>query len=742
MRDALNAKEIASIAKWLPEIAATEQNVRETAKRSAWPSRPREKSQGGGKEYPIAGWPEAMRAALMEAISARVPTVCAVLQVRIEPEGPAPVSPELVRSRPVPAAPSPAEALPLPTSLADWQRRGLEARLALLAEVDRLAVASSWRQAAVLIERKAKAGTLAPALLRLLPIANARSGGAGGARTVALRTLYRWADLREQAVVADTWTVLAPKEPAKVKTVRPWEAALLSLYRQPQQRGIPWCLEQLPKRFPGLPVPSHDQAKRFIAALPPVERERGRRGRMALLALKGFKRRDTSVLEPMDVVVADGHTVKFDVAHPMHGRPFGPEVMAVQDRATRYIAGWSAGLAESTWVVMDGLRTAVSRLGMIAIFYTDRGSGFVNDATSDELLGFFERLFLTHRKATAQRAQARGGIERNHQSVWVRGARGQITCRTRDMDREARKAVTKRVEKDIRETGASQLLMPWEDFLRWCQEQVDAHNHRPHSSLPKIRDAATGKMRHQSPAECLQSWRGKGWEPVPLADSEMDDLFRPYEERRTVRGEVKLPWGRYYDGALVPFHGQDVRVGYDIHDGTRVWVRDRDGRLICVARRDANVVPDMPASQVEHARNKRAKGKAKIATDKLHLIELERRGGALLLDHAPADPITLEQQAAADAVLARLEPSKPADTLIRVDGARPSFGDDLSWARWLAANPDRATEKDRGYLADRLRGNAFRFNLEAEGVDVAALLSIVRRPPHEHQPNNNETTHA
>ena len=492
----------------------------------------------------------------MEAITARVPAVCAVMQVRLEPEAAAPTLPEVAGSSSLPA-----EALPLPASLADWQRRSLDARLVLLGEVDRLSVAGTWRKAAVLIERKARNGSLAPALARLVPAANARSGEGEGGRTLSLRTLYRWADLREQAVAAGNWAILAPKEPAKAKAPPPWATAFLRLYRQPQNRGIPWCLEELPKRFPGLSVPSYDQARRFVAALPPVERERGRRGPNAMLALKGFKRRDTSMLEPLDVVVADGHTFKADVAHPVHGRPFGPEVMSVQDRATRYIFGWSAGLSESTWVVMDGIRNGVSHLGLIGIFYTDRGSGFVNDATSDELLGFYERIHLTHVKATAQRAQARGGIERSHQSVWVRAAKTLPTFRGKDMDREARKAVMKRVEKDIKETGASPLLLSWNDFLAFCQDTVDAHNNRPHSKLPKIRDAATGKMRNMTPAECLQSWRDKGWEPLTLEPAEMDDLFRPYEMRRTNRGEVKLPWGCYYDRALVNFHGQDVRVG-------------------------------------------------------------------------------------------------------------------------------------------------------------------------------------
>lgn len=727
MRDALTPPEMASISEYVGGMPTTPQGVRFAASRDGWPSRPRDAS-GGGREYPIATLPKLLREALMTAMAEGVPAVCDVLS--------APLPVVIPASAPlVPASSGPPPAL---ASLADWQRRSMEARCTILAEIDRLALFDGWRKAATTVAAKAKDGTLSPALMALVPVANAKAGKSG-ARTLSLRTLYRWQEARLSINPADATPVnpaaLAPKQPAQPVPIRPWAIPLLALYRRPQKPGIPACLEDFPKHYPGVPVPSYDQARRFLNGLSAQERHKGRMGPRALLALKAFRRRDTSMLEPLDVVVADGHTFRSKWAHPITGKPFQPEVMAVIDAATRYAFGWSAGRAESTDVVMDALRHGVSTLGLFAILYTDNGSGFVNDVVSDELTGYYARLGCLHEKAEPGRAQARGLIERPNQSLWRRAAKKALTYTGRDMDREAGKRIEKLVDRDIKTLGASPLLTTWQDGLAMLADEVDAYNNRPHSALPKIRDPHTGKMRHMSPAECLQSWRDKGWEPMTVSASEADDLFRPYERRRTIRAEVTLPWGRYYHRDLEPFHGDDVLVGYDIHDGSKVWVRTLEGRLICVAARDGNLTPYQPASKVEHGRQKRAEGQIKRKQRQIDDIRVEAAGFGRVIDHEAAEPLPFELAADADALFARIAAPDPTPALPAPDAdpdARPIFADDTSWAQWLVAHPDAATDADRALLNTELRRNDFRTLLELEGVDVAALLSIAARTEKAH----------
>src|SRR3546814_624973 len=211
-------------------------------------------------------------------------------------------------------------------------------------------------------------------------------------------------------------------------------------------------MEDLPGSLPeGVPCPSYDQARKFLKKVSTVERERGRHGPNGLLKFKGFKRRSTDGFEPLDIVTADGHTYKADVAHPVHGRPFRPEVCVIMDTVTRYAFGWSAGLAESTWVVMDTIRHGVEQLGQFALFYSDNGSGFVAKNMTAEVVGLLARVGSTPDNSIAGRAQSRGKIERLQQSLWKRSARKLPTYNGRDMDNEARRRVGKRIGKDIKE---------------------------------------------------------------------------------------------------------------------------------------------------------------------------------------------------------------------------------------------------------------------------------------------------
>ena len=150
-----------------------------------------------------------------------------------------------------------------------------------------------------------------------------------------------------------------------------------------------------------------------------------------------------------------------------------------------------------------------------------------------------------------------------------------------------------------------------------------------------MRDRVTGRLRHQSPAECLVQFRAQGWTPQALPQALLDDLFRPVLIRTTRRGEVNLPWGRYYANDLEPHSGAKVQVGYDIHDGSRVWVRDGSGRLIAIAGRDANLVPEMPESALAHGRQQRVKAA---------LARLDERRADHMAELSPAliEPATVD----------------------------------------------------------------------------------------------------
>ena len=667
----LTARQIADLR--LSGLPATKPGILLRAEREEWSFRERA-GRGGGREFPVSALPAEARAELLrraaDAVPASVPALLA------------------------PPAPAPA-------AMADWQRRTMDARAAILAEVNRLASVSTLRAAILEVVSRAVTGTLAPHLLAMIADANAR-GGKTGSRMLSRATLYRWHQEAQRGVSA-----LAPVAPPPAEAVPAWAGALLKAHRVPGQPKLATVMRRhLPDMLPeGVPMPSYDAARRFMARMSVVDRERGRRGPNGLLAVQGFKRRSTDGLQPLDVVTADGHTFKADVAHPRHGNPFRPEVCALMDTATRYVFGWSAGLAESSAVVMDAIRCGVENLGQFGIFYTDNGSGFIAEAMTHDVLGFLARIGATPENSTPGRAQARGKIERLQQTLWKAAARDLPTYAGRDMDREARRRVVKMVERDIRDRGAARVMMTWEGFLAWIGQVVAAYNATPHRGLPRIADTVTGRTRHMSPAEALADHQARGWAPELLPPELLPDLFRPYEMRTTWRGEVRLPWGIYFHADLVPHGGNQVRVGYDIHDGSRVWVRTADdGRLICIAERGANVIPEQPASKVEHAREVRATARLKLLQDKAALIRAERQG-VPMIERAP-QPLPVIPSLHDDAVdvahaelLRRFEaPAAPAAAALTDEDAwyaracgliaRREAGETLGDrdAAWLAAN--------------------------------------------------------
>lgn len=660
----------------LPGLPGDESNVRKLAKKNLWPTRA--KARGKGLEYPIAALPRESRESLLARIAAQSP-VSSTAPVTSLPAA-------------VPAGGPVAAGLFTPASqLKDWQRRTAEARAAIVAEVKRLAAMGGTENAIRALVGMAATGSLPDHLQPLVTVANAKAG-LGGSRALSRSSIYRWMKDAEAG-----FTGLAPKT-RDDSAIPPWAPALLSQWQRPQKPTLTEALDKLHGNLPPhvLP-PSYSQARRFLEKMSVRDREAGRMGPREHKSIRAYVKRDTSQMWPGDAYTADGHTLDAEVAHPAHGRAFRPELTTVIDIATRRAVGWSAGLAESTWSVLDALRHACLQGGIPAIFYVDNGSGFKNALMADETTGFMSRLAITLTHSLPYNSQARGIIERSHQTIWVKGARELPTYMGAPMDREAKQKVYKLTRADIKATGTSSLLMAWADFLTWCEQQVDAYNNKPHRGLPRIRDAVTGKLRHQTPMEAWQQAGEEGWQPTLVLENERDDLFRPYKEAITRRALVTVYGNSYFHRDLEHYHGETVRVGYDIHDASRVWVRDRAGRLICVAEFEGNKRSHFPQSFIDQAAEKRAQGRIKRAAARIEEAEAELQP-TQLIEYQAADVVPLVVPAQREAItvdnVVRL-----ADLEETAEPARPMFETDAAKYRWLLRNPELSTRDDDGWVA-------------------------------------------
>lgn len=584
-----------------------------------------------------------------------------------------------------------------PALLADWQRDCGTARLAIVRHVLDMADLLGKTKAVEKFATDSKNGQLTATLADTVCRANAKAGKDGNAK-VSRATLFNWLKLAEHAGDNSLVAVLAPKH--RDVTMPVWGATLLKLWGQPTKPSLSMVMRELVNVMGGENVPSYAQASYFLRThVGNVELERGRMGARELKNIQPFIRRDTSELFPTHVYTADGHTFDAEVAHPISGRPFRPEITAIIDVASRKLVGFSIDLAESGLAVLDAIRTAVCTNGVMALFYVDNGSGYKNAMMSRDGSGLMDRLGSTLTHSLPYNSQAKGVVERSHQSIWIQAAKRLPTYIGVDMDKEARQKVFKKTRKDIATFGESKLLLAWDDFMTLCRDEVERYNNRPHHAHPRRHNKLTGRREHLTPQqvwdEKLAMMVNLGKPLVQVHEADMVDLFRPYIERKVLRGEIKMFNHVYFSRDLEQYHGETVHVGYDIHDASQVWVRDVSGRLLAVAKFEANTRAYFAQSVIEQAHEKRAKGQLKRNDVKRNEI-LETMSPSRVLEHI--DTMRLPQ-AQIDKAFATLNKTIEAEAVEVISMPKPMMTssvndvpdmkimtetDDDRFERWLA----------------------------------------------------------
>lgn len=560
------AKELAG----LPGLPGTERNVREFAKRNGWEGQRRLGTKA--VEYAFAVLPAETQNAL---IARTVGTA----------------EPEAIVEEPKAEA-----SLPSQQRLTDTQRQVMAARVAFVREIERMSKMVSQQRAIETLVALAQADDLTPYLAERVVLANDRKTAT---RTLSERTLKRWVS----AFKKEGERGLAPKRRKADMSMPPWAGEFLKRYQRPQKPSVEAAYQLFVEQTEP-PHPSIHQVRRWLAKLSPEARERGRMGPRELKALQPFKRRKTDGLWPNDVWVADGHTFDAEVINPLTGQAFRPEVTMIIDWATRRIVGFAINLAESTLATLDALRDAVSRVGMFALFYVDNGSGFDNASVYEVV----DRLGGTITHSLPYNSQARGVIERPHQSILVRLAKSMDSYIGADMDPEASTKVHKLSRAAIRDGLKPAMIPTFQEFFDRLNEALNDYNHRPHKGLAKIRDLETGRMRHRSPMEAWKSAEAEGFEALTAPADVVATLMRPQEIRKTHRGEVRFAGGIYFLEALRDFHGDEVKVAWDYRDASRVGIYTLEGEWIGEALIDGNATPAMPASMIQRAADKREAG--------------------------------------------------------------------------------------------------------------------------------------
>ncbi|WP_429186341.1 Mu transposase C-terminal domain-containing protein [Aeromonas veronii] len=585
--------------------------------------------------------------------------------------------------------------------LTDRQRDCAMARLAFVREIERLCKELEVNQKAVIssLLTKFQTGQLPEYLAS--QVAQVGRADAG----LSKRNLQRWlAAFRKGGRLA-----LAPRKTgvAKNNDVPVWWYEFKPFWQMAQKPSLAEAHRNYKEQTPG-PHASLRQVSYFMGRLSEAALNWGRMSEQELKAYQAFKRLNFDHLDPNDVWQIDGH--KFDalVINPITGQRFRPEVTVIIDWATRVWCGLSINLAESSISTADAIRDAVMQRGMFAILYTDNGPGFKDNALIDKVC---DVLGGTLARALPYNSQAKGLVERFHRSALVRLAKRYPSYIGEDMDKQEATKVQKislaLLKEGTRE--AKQRMNIWvpelETFYRDLLEEQRVYNNTPHSELPRVRDYDTGVMRHMTPNEVWDQKVERGFKAMTGRPYEVDMLCRPTKVVVTRRGEVRFINQIYFSKELVPLHGEDVVLRYDFRDGSRVWVFNLDGELICEALFEGNSVDAKPQSAIDVAAQKRELGqfgrlvtKAKTLTGQdveivvkspaqsqrvADIAEQKAKGRALIAQHE------VEQKAKAAEQLAL--PSRPSKKYAMWEElfVRQQAGEELTevYAKWVSGYP-------------------------------------------------------
>ena len=698
----LTAQEIADAGKRLslPCIPHSKRSVNRWATKECWdenPSLARKRSGvGGGMEYDVSLLPEPMQVAL-EAETSNAVTVINTKETRAI---------DTIKR----------EALDT-TALTARQRAVMNARSMVLSAIESVQIDGGHTRSQTV--DLFITGTVDFGLdIETVSAANDRKGGS---RVISRSTLLRWFRFRDGTGIG----ALAPKSTKERADIPAWFWDFLKHYARPQKPCITEAMNAYMNsdKRPNEPV-TYTKIRYLIGKLGNVEKHRGREGSLTLKSRQAYVTRSTGDLLPTCVYTSDGKTFDAEIQHPIHGRPFRPEITAVVDVATRKCVGFSVGLAENAEGVVDALRHSCEVFGVPAIFYVDRGSGFKNKRLDAQLTGLMGRLGITKHHSLPQNSQARGIIERFHGSVWNPLAREFATYVNPEMDRQARQRSFKVTRKEQRELGASASLPSFDDFMQRCNMAIEVYNAKSHSSLPN----------RMSPDQYWQQHVDNGFEPVVVTKSESNDLFRPYVKRKTRRALIEYRTNEYFHIALEEFNGDYVLVGYDIHDANHVWVREIDivdgeeeaGRLICVAKFAGNTERYVPVTMQRLADENRAKSRKKRITDQLVEIDEELLPHKFLEGQVSVPMQPLKNAPKPDFVDAEYTTSINQASA-SVVGTVTKFGTDLELALWIVENPDDLQEGRCEILRECLSDPSERQLFKDQGVDVDRLTTIIQK---------------
>lgn len=291
-----------------------------------------------------------------------------------------------------------------------------------------------------------------------------------------------------------------------------------------------------------------------------------------------YIKRDASLLDVGDILVADGHKLAFQVINPFTGKPCRATLVGFLDWKSTALVGYEIMLEENTQCIASALRNAIINLDMIPkIVYQDNGRAFRAKYFTDDK-GFGELGFYG--------LYAKLGIE----TVFARPY-------------NARSKVIERFFKEFQE-GFEKLMPSYVGSSIINKPAYLKRNEKFHSNLhndyvPTIEETIKMidmwlKFKNSQPctnapnmtiAEVLENRKKQN-----IDKSLLDDLMLATEVKTIQRNGVRFLNCDYFDERLYGLRGK-VLIKYNLFDLTNVKVFTPKGEYLCTADRVTETHP-------------------------------------------------------------------------------------------------------------------------------------------------------
>ncbi len=291
-----------------------------------------------------------------------------------------------------------------------------------------------------------------------------------------------------------------------------------------------------------------------------------------------YIKRDASLLDVGDILVADGHKLAFQVINPFTGKPCRATLVGFLDWKSTALVGYEIMLEENTQCIASALRNSIINLDMIPkIVYQDNGRAFRAKYFTDDK-GFGELGFYG--------LYAKLGIE----TVFARpyNARAKVIERFFKEFQEGfeklmpsyvgssiinKPAYLKRNEK-FHQNLHKDFVPTFEETIKMIDMWLKFKNSQPCTNAPNM-----------TIAEVLESRKKQN-----IDINMLDDLMLATEVKTIQRNGIRFLNCDYFDERLYGLKGK-VLVKYNLFDLTSVKVFTPKGEYLCTADRVTETHP-------------------------------------------------------------------------------------------------------------------------------------------------------